>query len=466
MSGPYAMASYMALCGNEIVNQARLKDYTDNGITPNGYRIRCGGCESLAGIVPCVESQPSDPAAGYQLPELDTAPWYDVNVPESRDFAGLLVTNIQMSSPYARTTTEGINGGWTLGRLRPQGRNITVTGWLIGKTCCAATYGLSWLTTALGDAPCASGDCDGCDLDFLACCPNLDPDDGCLVTEDAEGNTTIYTREEGESEYQRAESYFRRMKGAGVVDGPNVLACKGTSCGCGCGALLQVEFTIATSSPYVQSLPLPVVEDATFTACEEDPECDITWCLANEEDGCETCVDCKDSGSCAEDPLCPAPAIPRTPPPSPIGCGCLPQTVARTCAQVSSVHEWGSSTLNIYIYAGSAPLRNLRVNIYQNPQERECDPENFNSECDSCSSFIVSYVPAGGTLRFKGEDRTLTVECAGNVSNAVAAVSSVEGTLFDWPDLSCSDACVCFVTDCEQIADDATFTVERVERTL
>lgn len=463
-----AMASYMALCENEIVNAARVKAYVDGGIVPAGFDIRCAGCEGLEDILPC---DFSEDMSGYSLPELDGAPWYDPAVPESKNFAGLMVMSATMSAPYSRTVTPNIGVGSTLGRLKLRGRDIVVRGFLIGKTCCAAQYGLSWLTDALTE-PCTNGNCGGCDLDFLSCCPNLTGEDECLTTIDSSGpvdRRLTYIRPAGESEFQRGSDFFRRMHGVGIIDGPNVLSTKGSSCGCATGSLIEVEFILHASSPYINSIEETILGPvlAMEVAGCETAECDIVWdigtgpCLA--DDGA-----CVEPDDCLDDPRCPIPLLPPEPSASVTdACGsCVPEQQSKVCVPYIPVREWGSSTLNFEIFAGSKELRNLKIQIFQNPLGRDCG-EVAEDECMACSTLVVKYVPAGGTLRFSGEERTVTVTCNGQAKNAMRNIAADEdGTPFDWPNITCTQICACITFDCILTADDATVRIGVVNRDL
>lgn len=635
MPAQNAMSSYGALCADELWNVARLKAYIDNGIAPPLFSINCTGCAGLDQILPCVDSEP--PTDGYQLPELDPAPWYDTNVPESKNFAGLLVTDVTMSAPYTRSVTDNIVSGSVLSRLRTKGRTLVITGWLIGKTCCATTYGLRWLTSALGEPPCSGLDCGGCDFDFLDCCPSIGDGENDCIRADGE----VYVRADSNSEYENADQYWRRLHGVGVVDGPNVLDCKGRSCGCGCGAILQVEFTLQSSSPYLFSLAQSVVSDLAGPACatpaidcaDADPfatmaptdqqgfappggpiqqlytwepaagrsicrarfnfldlnltDTDNTrvgWIIENEsgvlgqldyhqistalgiaagsdipngtsgtwvdpatgvavtltvsgttwkmngnvqyplrftslvgagtltfvfngplksirmetlapgvDPGHDSFVDadlrlvddvpaslcninwvfCKDDQTaencpapkpCADDPYC---QLPELPPTSSafitLGCACLPWLSDRLCVSAPSQRDWLSSTFNIEIFGGAKGLRNVLVQFFDNPSGQDC---SLYGDCDACGSLFVSYVPPRGTLRVSGEDRTVTVECNNTVTDAFRYVTDREGQAFAWPDISCSDVCLCFEFDCDHYSPDATISIERVDRQL
>lgn len=459
---PTAMSSFMALCGNEIVNAARLKAYVDNGIVPYGFDILCNGCDGLDAILPCIDSDP--PVGGYQLPELDPAPWYDVAAPESQNFAGLLVTSVTISAPYSRTTTPNIGQGQTLGRLKLKGRTIVVTGWLIGKTCCAAQYGLRWLTTALGDEPCSGGGCGGCSLEFLDCCPSIGEEEGDCLTTDA----GVFVRPEADSEYQRAEDFFRRMNGVGTIDGPTPLSGKGSSCGCGGSPLIEVEFTLASSSPYFNSFGTPLLTDALATLpCDTDTVCGITWVKVPEGEDCPPDFGCTGTAlDCLEDPLCPLPPLPPVATIPVSTCAeCTPLWTTRICATTTSPKDWGSATLNIDVFSGSDELRGLAIRLWQNPMGIACDDDSF-SDCAACSTLLISYVPPNSHFIMSGENRTVTIECNGNSRNAAQNITNIDGQPFEWMDLNCFTACICVDFDCTSTAANATITIDRIDRDL
>lgn len=461
------MASFLALNGVEIVNAARLKSYVDHGLSPNKYEVRCTGCEGLTGIIPLISSAP--PECGYQLPELDDAPWYDPAVPESKDFAGLLVTSATVSAPYSRVTTPNIGEGQVLGRQKLNGRTIVITGWLIGRTCCATSYGLSWLSSAIGDSPCDDKPgCGGGDLDFLSCCPELCQDEGCFrtcVDDDTDCISEIYVRPHVESEWQRGTDFFRTFRGAGVVDGPNILDCQGTSCGCGCGSLLNVEFTLATSKPYAYHPADSIVKNLAVPDCTDAcAGCGITWVT-----DCGTDGPCGSPADCTDDPDCPFPALP----PAATGsipldqCGCITMCVSTPLiVPVDGERKFGSSVLNIDVAAGSSVMRNLRIYLLDNPTDGPCS-DLASEECEAFGSVLIDYVPAGGTLHFNGEQRTLTIECADGTSrDAGRNVTDVSGLPFAWPEITCDNICVKFLFDCVHTAADATISIDRVDRDL
>lgn len=458
-----AMASYMNLCGNEIVNAARLKAYVANGITRHNWLVK--GCEGLEEILPCLDSAPPNPASGYTLPELDDAPWYDKNVPESKNFAGLLVTDVKLSTVMTRGVTDNIGNGATLGRLRHGSRTITVTGWLVGKTCCAVAYGQSWLTSALADPPCTDGDCG---LDFLSCRPAMSGEDACIYTVDDNGDQQIYVREDEGSEYQRAEDFFRRINEVGLLSEPTVLECRGTACGCGaCGTTVKVEFTLVAASAYINSMETLVLPPSLRPNCPTEAGllCGITWVP---EATCDDPIDlCYHPQDTLEDPLCALPTLPPSPVTKSGGCGCLPlDGGVRVVSSLMPYRKWGSSTLNFEVVAGAKALRNLAIRVWQNPMELDCSDSLTFPDCDACVTMLVSYVPAGATLRFSGERRKVTITDGDQTINASRSVTTVDGQPFSWPDIACVPVCAAVDFDCINAAPDSKVTIWRVERDL
>jgi len=125
------------------------------------------GCDAIC--LYCDQGAGEDGA--FTSPRLDDAPWFDSGVPDSEDFAGLFVTELTgFDSTIRRDFSEGAISGGSLGPMRLGGRCMTVTGWLMAKTCCGAEYGLRWLQEALmGNNFCE--DCAYGDLYMIKCCP-------------------------------------------------------------------------------------------------------------------------------------------------------------------------------------------------------------------------------------------------------------------------------------------------------
>ena len=159
---------WFRLGGAEVVNNERLAAYLDHGITPLGAVINVETCEGLAAAM--VEDwQP------YRTPLQDEAPWYDVDDPDTWDFAGVLVTEVTGLDDSTRSldVTTTLDGSGIAGRPTRTPRVVGVTAVLVGRTSQACQAGLSWLQRLL------HGDCDsdeqpvqaGAPLEFFTGCP-------------------------------------------------------------------------------------------------------------------------------------------------------------------------------------------------------------------------------------------------------------------------------------------------------
>jgi hypothetical protein len=166
---------YLRFNNTEIANNQRVVAYLagnpDLGIPglrlPTTSVLPNCGCDTIN----LVCEPGAGPGGAYTTPRGDNAPWFDPDVPDSEDFAGLFVTEVTgFDSTVKRDFSDGAIDGGSLGPLRLAGRCITVTGWLRARTCCGAEYGLRWLQEAL----LGTGACDDCgygDLYMIRCCP-------------------------------------------------------------------------------------------------------------------------------------------------------------------------------------------------------------------------------------------------------------------------------------------------------
>lgn len=167
---------YLYFNGVEIASNERVLAYL-RGNMEYGFAGLRHANTSVSANCGCATARPlycdqgSGLAGEYISPALDDAPWYDPDVPESAEFAGLFIEDIEgFDSVVSRDFEAGAISGSSLGPLKLGGRCLTYTGWLRAKTCCAAEYGLRWLQEALlGDPSC--NNCSVGDLYMLKCCP-------------------------------------------------------------------------------------------------------------------------------------------------------------------------------------------------------------------------------------------------------------------------------------------------------
>lgn len=461
-----------ALSGTEIWNSARTAAYLKNGLAPSGVEVK--NCLACFGIGVAVED---NDFTGYTVPEQDLAPWYDPDAPESADFAGLLISEITglQDSPYSRSVVSTINGGGAFGRLTTSPRQVAVRGLLMGRTCCSIAYGMRWLVSALAhsepDCSCAAGT-----FCFLTCCPDIQGDDfgECGIGDE---------REPRAREFDRYSEFFRTACGAGLVSGPTVTDRIGSSCGCGGCTALEVEFVIAMG-PYMFGDPVrcldqgsfadleaicaiePVVPECELTVSAEGecPECgaDIIWVRGTTAQ-CDDCGNCPDDADfpCYDDPFCPQPSPPPQPPiPTSVCAPCAPPFVKRLSCQVdrTSIKDWFDAVVNVEVYSGARPIRNLRILAYPNPLGLDVD--QF-ADCDACAGFAIRYIPCESVMTVDGACRTAVITCPeSTATDADGNLIAIDGTPFNYPVLSCTSWLVVVEADADGIADDAWVTID------
>ncbi|MBA9005912.1 hypothetical protein [Thermomonospora cellulosilytica] len=445
-----ALLDWLCLGGTEIANAARTIAYARNGLKPHTMTVRDCYCSDLPLILGDGE---------YRLPVLDThapPPWLDHAVPESYEFAGLLVTGVEGldAAPVERPVVQRLGDGAVAGRRRYGPRTIVVTGILLGSTCCGIDYGMRWLASALrGSMACGpGGGCSGDDLRYLSCCPE--------VCEDAPAFTTVE---------DCAAPHWRTLRDVTLIDGPKVTGAVGASCGC-CQSCppKQVEFTLLAGRPHALRDPITVTAPGE-TWTEEDPEAAcVTWsndpdCVAT-QDGCEPVT-----VSCLDVALAGLGCAPTAPPDLPVPgnpCACEPLSRRRHCIDIPSsvlTPIWSDVVPDIEIYAGGNALRSVRVRFYPNPLGRTIEELE---ECGWCAEVNVTVIPEYSTLRIDGTRRRVTVTCPGSPeAPAGAAVTGTGGMPYTWPVLDCGVPYIaCVEAASGTIAPDATITIRVISR--
>lgn len=441
-----AEMGYLCLGGVEITNSARTLAYMDNGIKPHSMNALPGcGCAELGAMLGHGE---------YRTPALDVADlpdWIDENVPESFEFAGLLVTSIEGldSAPRTRVVTNRVGDGAVIGAARLGARTITVTGLLIGSSCCGIDYGMRWLSAALnGPMACGGGGCGGTDLVYLTCCPD--------ICEDAPDYV---------SHEDCAADYWRTLRDVALVDGPTATGYVGAACPCcaTCPAR-EVQFSLIAGRPHALREAVVVADGEPWAEGDEESDC-VTW--SNDPD----CVN-SDTADCQDetDTTCLSVALAElgcgttTPPTLPIPvnpCACTPLTRRRHCITIPSsvlTPIWSDVVTDIEIYAGSISLKNVRIRFFPNPLNRsveDLDP------CAWCAELNLTVVPAFSTVRIDSTRRAITVTCSGaEPVPAGSAVTGADGGPFNWPTLDCGTPyLMCVEAATGTIAPDATITV-------
>jgi hypothetical protein len=313
------LSDYMALGGVEIVNTTRLAAYAETVGTALTSGPVCG-CPTLT-----AEGVGDEP---YSTPEEDGAPWWDPAVPESSDFAGWMVTSVEGldDHPVQRQVTGAVIGGAALGPARVQPRTITITGVLLGATCCGVAYGLRWLAWALEGCTgvscgtCGGGGCGGSDLTVLACCPPPEdvqespgwdspgeesPEESLTESPgwESPGWESPGDESPGEAGWLLAP-WRRTLRRVALLEGPRVIERAGEGCtgrqpgGCDTGAdLVTVEVVLSAATPWAWSDPVEVLHAPVPS--DDGSEC-ITWCVHSTPGGTPpVCLELTDS-ACPE----------------------------------------------------------------------------------------------------------------------------------------------------------------------
>lgn len=416
--------------GTELWNNQRTIDYlrgnpatmTPGIALPKTVVTPWAGCGTASRLF-CDPPREAD-GWRYRTPALDDAPWYDPLVPESADFAGLFVTEVTgFDSTVSRAFEAGAVTGSSFGPLKLAGRSLTVTGWLRAGSCCAAEYGLRWLTEAL-----VGGGCDDCalgEMTMLKCCPS---------------ETT-----------PAAVDYVRYMEQVGLVDGPKVTDRMGTCCAqCG-NTDLQVQFTIASQSPYIFG-------EIEWSLYADTFPTDETWAGFSEWCKCtQTSTPTTWTPSCGGTTVAvPAPYIVDN------KCYGNPWCAKALTGDFSNLHQWNDVTGYVEVTTGSKVMKNLQIVAYQNIKGTACS--TFYSSGDwvcatPCATLQVAELPSGARLTIDSRTRQITLRLAGGTYLPGLKYVSGGDSPFNWFDLGhCQSLCVIVTADCS-VAADATVSV-------
>lgn len=463
--------TWASLDGAEITNSQRTIAYIQNFNLALTIDAECW-CPSMQELLMdpnCETATGAGPNGEYTFPSEDPAPWYDVAYPESGDFLGFLTLDFEgLGSTYTRSSFDVLQGGAVLGKLRPQARVMTWRGWLFGRTCCAAEYGLRWLTAQL-----AGGVCDDCrdkELDILICCPSATGD----APQPACGNEQEQISCETKTpigippDYAQMakENAFRTFHRVGLADGPRKLSQRSIGCGSceegGQGCMIEAEFSLIAGNPFQHREPICVCGPTKFPVCEgcneDGSNADLTfWQKINtgsypaSEDDTESCtskLECTASPSdCNVDPNCPTAKLPKIPAVQD-DCGCESIFVTETCCHIKADDTYGQffeGIPQIKVFSGERPMQNVTIRIYENPQERDCADKDLFDICNLCDSLTIRYIPAMSTLTIDSLTKRINIECpGGNIQPAESLMTSN----FRWPVFKCIDYIVKISADC------------------
>jgi hypothetical protein len=443
------LQDYAEIGGVEVWNMARLSAYLKNVGSPFDTGAAVCSCDTLTRAV--IDNDPTAPA--YDTPATDPAPWYDVDVPDSAKFLGFMPISVDGldDNPRARTVTNAVGGGGVFGPVRALPRTITVTGLLIGASCCGADYGMHWLTEAL--AGCADTACGGDCATFYQCCP-----------------------EATETPAQFNARRRRTLRDVALVAGPTVTdRVGGSSCGgtCGGGEIIQVEFTLVAASPWFWTDPTPVLDVPIPAGGSGD--C-VDWCVRG-SGGAHDCAPseclfqaCVSDSSACSDPL----RTPVTPPQPqlPTTSFCIPFAPEVACytLDLTARPGWSADVPMITINSGSSELRNLRIVFYEKPANASgltCDEVANTNRCNTAEDFVITYMPANSTITIDGQTGKATLDCRGTCVSASTVYGDQDGGPLNIKDLDGCQYCICLESDNLHVsAPDASVSISVTGRGL
>jgi hypothetical protein len=429
------LTDYAAAGLNELWSMPRLQAYLTNVGSPFTTGANVCGCDTLTAAAIDLNDD-----AVYQTPALDPAPWYDVDLPESADFLGFMplsITGLE-DNPRARNVTNTVGGGGIFGPQRDLPRTITVTGLLIGASCCGSEYGLHYLSEALSG--CTGDTCDGDCLTMFNCCPD-----------------TVLTKADLNAAHRRT---FRR---SALISGPTITdrVGSGTTCARGtCGAngdIIQVEFVIVAASPWPWTDATPLLDVGWPIGGTGD--C-IDWCVRPgtvlDAIGGHTCaaaecsfMPCESVMDACADPLKSVLAPPQ--PTTPDAGFCVPIAPEQQCYTIDLTNrpQWSSDVPMITVLAGSSELRNVGIRFFEKPTgtTQTCDEIADANRCAPLMEFFITYIPAGGAVTIDGQIGRATIECDGECRAASNVYGDQNGGPVKISELNCAQLCVCLESD-------------------
>lgn len=440
------LTDYLAIGSVELVNSARLRAYLQSIGSPLSSGPEVCACDALTADILDPDGVPYTTPGDPDNP----AEWYDPDVPESAEFLGLLLLEIEGVDDYPvqRSVTNSVVGGGSLGPARVLPRQMVFRALLLGATCCGVNYGLTFLKQALQG--CTGSQCGGDCVTLLDCCPS-------------EGDT----RDEFLAKHRRT---FRRVA---LTDGPRVTGRDGTgSCGGSCAGsdILTVEWTLTAATPFAYTDETELLDVAIPT--DDDAEC-VTWCR---HDSTGDCLDgecrlaeCPNSQDSCADPECVSPAPPVPTSPDTCFCQSLAVNSAAYDIDLSSRPGWIDDVPLATVYAGSSDLRRLTVTLYQRTEADTgltCAELAEKKRCEPYAQWNIGFVPAGGELFLDGQTGRATLDCNRQCSPATT-VYGYDGAPPTWPVLNCAGFCLLLETDAfTPPADDATLSFSVSGRVL
>ncbi|WP_280475969.1 sugar transferase [Nocardia farcinica] len=346
---------WLQLGDAELTNTSRLIAHARPGV-PQSWEEAQAQCSCANDYVQYDDSWPGLQAfLGDDPYTILNAPWYDPQLPQSRELMGFWVTAVEGfgATPVDRQVADAICSGGVVGPHRDQHRQLRVEVSIVGCTNAGAEYGREWLACRLRDGTALAGTT----LEFLAAHPENSAADPATLRRTM--NRVVLTRE------PRTTRAFG-LRGAEHRQ----------------GAVLNVDFELAVLDPYTYG---PATHATlTWDSSVVEP---ITWAHA---------PDCESPDTCTDIPvLASVTCVPNTvdvrPVQPPVCAGCIPvcevQTRVATLPVASGV-LCVDEVVTVTVTAGAAPVS---ANFWLRP----C---GSTALCDRTGFLSIAGLPAGATV--------------------------------------------------------------------
>lgn len=369
------------------------------------------------------------PTLTLTTPQQDQPPWFDPDNADTWGFFGFYPLEIRGMDDSTRTATvtRKVGDGAVVGSVRYGPREVYVRGLLVGLDHSSVMIGLAWLRNLFKDDVCSPSPlCEGATLRFFSSCPTL-----CSTSPECVDDC--------------ATPYLRTLYDVTVTSGPTVL----NEYQPNEGGLIEVEFTLTAGNPWVYGTHLPIVVNGApyvkprygpFSPADFAEEFDIvsegpsgtplvsTWRRIETPEPEPVA-----SVSCLVDPDCPPLArFPTLPVPVP-GCGdsILPDSGTQRLVvsmKAEDVPQWARA-YPVMAISAQAPHKAIRVRFVR------------QSYTTADSEFLVTWLPAGGTITLDATRDRVVLDCQGVMHSAEhLVVADTQGRPARWPVVSCGDS--------------------------
>lgn len=373
-----------------LVHNERTNRYIRWAKEQNRFGEDGAACCPYVNLTECELDTP-DP--GFIDPITDEVCWYDPDYPESADFLGLWVVDLDglENDPYHRGTIDAGIDGVHFERARRKGRTLTFDVMLFATSACGMSWGVDWLGKVLRGDFCthseinSTASCGTTEIRIRECCPADDhTDDGVRIFPSA-----------------------ATTSGIDRLDGNRRDQC--------CNIYRRYQFVITTEKADKFGDRVAVCEE--LLPSEENIDC-FDW------DSCRTC---NTPDTCTCDPTCgddtceddfSTATLLDTCYCDPIerirSCCCLDETFTGKTERSLIIELFAGESLDPVFMANGA--RNVEIAVFANPKGLPCpstEQEYLQLSCaqDACARVLVGRIPAGSLLRLDGRTGEAYIVC-------------------------------------------------------